>query len=65
MPYFIELHFSEQHWDTENKSTYEQTYKIRYLYAHPWNCFEDFETYNCAIKHKKHFHSKNPEMPDD
>lgn len=28
-------------------------------------CFEDFETFNCTIKHKKHFHPKNPEMPDD
>ena len=27
----MELIFSEQHWDTENKTTYEQTYKIRYL----------------------------------
>ena len=27
--------------------------------------FEDFETFNCAIKHKKRFHPKNPEMPDD
>ena len=28
-------------------------------------CVEDFETFNCKIKHKKHFHPKNPEMPDD
>ena len=28
-------------------------------------CFGDFETFNCMIKHKKHFHPKNPEMPDD
>lgn len=99
----MELIFSEQHWDTENKTTYEQTYKIRYLYDHPWNlfsdfaaltaeyhcdrmiavrmdltagwfqhdnkdkgiCFDDFETFNCTIKHKKHFHPRNPEMPDD
>lgn len=99
----MELIFSEQHWDTENKTTYEQTYKIRYLYDHPWNlfrdfaaltaeyhcdrmiavrmdltagwfqhdnkdkgiCFEDFETFNCTIIHKKHFHPKNPEMTDD
>ena len=27
--------------------------------------FDDFETFNCTIKHKKHFHSDNPEMPDD
>ena len=27
--------------------------------------FGDFETFNCMIKHKKHFHPKNPEMPDD
>ena len=27
----MELIFSEQHWDTENKTTYEQAYKIRYL----------------------------------
>lgn len=99
----MELIFSEQHWDTENKTTYEQTYKIRYLYDHPWNlfrdfaaltaeyhcdrmiavrmdltagwfqhdnkdkgiCFDDFEIFNCNIKHKKHFHPKNPEMTDD
>ncbi len=27
--------------------------------------FEDFEEFKCTIKHKKHFHPKNPEMPDD
>ena len=26
---------------------------------------EDFEVMNCSIKHKKHFHKLNPEMPDD
>ena len=26
---------------------------------------EDFEVMNCSIKHKKHFHKQNPEMPDD
>ena len=26
---------------------------------------EDFEVMNCCIKHKKHFHKLNPEMPDD
>lgn len=25
----------------------------------------DFEVMNCCIKHKKHFHKLNPEMPDD
>ena len=27
--------------------------------------FDDFETFNCNIQHKKHFHPENPEMPDD
>ena len=27
--------------------------------------FNDFEIFNCNIQHKKHFHLKNPEMPDD
>ncbi len=99
----MELIFSEPHLDSKNKTTFEQVYKIRYLYEHPWNllkdfsalmaeyhcdrmvavrmdltagwfqhdnkdkniCFDDFETFNCTIKHKKHFHPKNPEMPDD
>ena len=26
---------------------------------------EDFDVFNCRIKHKKHFHILNPEMPDD
>lgn len=26
---------------------------------------EDFEVLNCSIKHKKHFHKLNPDMPDD
>ena len=26
---------------------------------------EDFDVMNCSIKHKKHFHKQNPEMPDD
>ena len=28
-------------------------------------CFDDFETFNCTIKHKKHFNQKNPKMTDD
>ncbi len=27
--------------------------------------FDDYDTFNCTIKHKKHFHPDNPEMPDD
>lgn len=27
--------------------------------------FDDFEVFHCDIKHKPHFHPKNPEMPDD
>ena len=27
--------------------------------------FGDYESFNCTIKHKKHFHPNNPEMPDD
>lgn len=27
--------------------------------------FDDYETFNCSIKHKQHFYPKNPEMPDD
>ena len=99
----MELIFCEQLWDSKNHTMYDQNYKIRYLYEHPWNllkdfsslmaeyhcdrmiavrmdltagwfqhdnkdkgiCFDDFETFNCTIKHKKHFHPKNPEMPDD
>ena len=28
-------------------------------------CFDDFDSFNCSINHKKHFHPENPEMPDD
>jgi hypothetical protein len=27
--------------------------------------FEDFEVFNCTIKHKQRFHPKNPDMPYD
>lgn len=27
--------------------------------------FDDFETFNCTIKHKKRFHTQNPDMPYD
>lgn len=27
--------------------------------------FDDFEEFKCTIRHKKHFHPDNPEMPDD
>lgn len=27
--------------------------------------FDDFETFNCTIQHKKRFSPKNPEMPND
>ncbi len=31
----------------------------------PFNMVEDFEVFNCTIKHKPRFHPKNPDMPYD
>jgi len=28
-------------------------------------CKEDFDEFHCTIKHKKHFHPENPDMPLD
>ncbi len=102
----MELIFNEPFYDDEKPFEHplDNFSKIRFLYMHPWNlfndfsklvaefnkcdrlitvkmdlaigwyqhdnkdkgiCFDDFEAFNCTIKHKKHFHPKNPEMPDD
>ncbi len=102
----MELIFNDPFYDDEKpfEGEIDNFSKIRFLYMHPWNlfndfsklvaefnkcdrmitvkmdlttgwfqhdkkdkgiCFDDFETFNCKIKHKKHFHPKNPEMPDD
>ncbi|EID85035.1 hypothetical protein MSI_14180 [Treponema sp. JC4] len=102
----MELIFNDPFYDNEKPFEHpiDNFSKIRYLYMHPWNlfndfsklvaefnkcdrlitvkmdlttgwfkhddtykgiCFDDFEIFNCTIKHKKHFHPKNPEMPDD
>lgn len=102
----MELIFNEPIYDIDKPfdEVKDSFSKIRFLYMHPWDlfedfsklvaefnkcdrlitvrmditagwyqhdnkdkgiCFDDFDTFDCTIKHKKHFHPKNPEMPDD